>query len=148
MIRLNQNFVVMMSTLIWLIISCVLAGYLQAIKSGNLTEDCYIHAKFGNCLLTKYDKLDPPSRQMSIQVSILVVQIFEVSDSFGTVDFWSWLTFEWEDNSVFMSDNLVDNKWYQLNQAWQTSIWVPDIFIRELRSIQFLAFDKPYKGEC
>ena len=85
---------------------------------------------------------------MNIQVSILVVQIFEVSDSFGTIDFWSWMTFEWEDNSVIMSDNLDDNKWYQLNQAWQTSVWIPDIFIRELRSIQFLAFDKPYKGEC
>ena len=116
----------MTSTSIWLIINCVLAGHLQAIKSGNFTEDCYIYAKNGNCLHTKYDKLDTPSRQMNIQVSILVVQIFEVSDSFGTVDLWSWMTFEWEDNSVIMSDNLDDNKWYQLNQVWQTSVWIPD----------------------
>ena len=150
MITLSQNFfVVITSTSIWLQISSVLAGYLQAIsKSGNSTEDCYVSAKYGNCLYTKYDDLDTPSRHMNIQVSILVVQIFEVSDIFGTVDFWGWMTFEWEDNSLVISENLEDNKWYRLNQAWQTSIWMPDIFIGGLRNIKFPAFDKPYKGEC
>ena len=110
----------------------------ESFKKDDENFTCYNN---GICLPEGYDKLEVPSKHMTIEITIKIVQVTEVHDEEATVDILAWISFQWEDSRIMFQNGTQngDGSFLDglLNEKWSDRLWFPSIYYYRLKSYQY-----------
>ena len=110
-------------------------------------EFCLIYTN-GVCLPKGYNKLMPPENTTLVNVSFRVEHIEAIHDSRNEIDLMAILGLSWKEDRFNTSSNN-GNQHIPLNIHWLDWVWVPDLYIYQMRSIKTLELlNNPYTSVC
>lgn len=101
------------------------------------------------CLGQNYSKLDVPFNdegRVDIAVDLDVLQILEVDDIKFTVSFSMYFGVRWQEPRVLGPPPPEDNPYVPIDLGLIDYLWVPDIYIYHLKTIQVLNIFTQFAG--
>ena len=123
-------------------------------SSGNTSDECSFN---GVCLPVGYNNHEIPQRPTNVEVVIDILQVTEVNDELSTINILMYLMFWWKDNRLVLRNdtNRWESKsgyfygsgWRHLNAEWFHKLWFPDIFVYEIKRVDFQKYLVPYQGK-
>lgn len=101
------------------------------------------------CLPANYDSLQVPFNEkgmVEVSVDFDTLQILEVDDIKFTVSFSMYFGIRWNDERI-KGPPIEDETYYQpIDTGFIKNLWVPDIYLWYLKSIDVLDFLIPFAG--
>lgn len=102
------------------------------------------------CLPTSYSSLEVPFNPkgiVEISVDFDTLQILEVDDKKFTVSFSMYFGIRWNDHRI-VGPQIEDENYYDpIDTGFVKNLWVPDIYLWYLKSINVLDFLIPFSGK-
>ena len=102
------------------------------------------------CIPANYSSLTiPPSPKLfDVRVKIEIQELVDVNEHDFTVTMSVVLRFDWEEERLFWLDGMknLSEPWLPLNLEMMQSIWIPDIYIYNLKYIQKKHFTSDFAG--
>ena len=96
----------------------------------------------GVCLPKGYNELMQPEQSMNVHVYIRIEQIEAINDARSEIDLMATLSLLWKDYRLTYKPNNTDPKQQlkegqkiPLNTQWIDWMWVPDMYIYQMRSV-------------
>ena len=84
------------------------------------------------CILDNYDKFEMPDKHVHVDIGIEVVEILEVNDHDFSTAMYLYFDFSWTDPRLI--NNATSGKTLQIETSFMDNLWVPDIYIYNLKS--------------
>lgn len=104
------------------------------------------------CLSKNYSKLYEPfdsKGKVDVSVDLDVLQILEVDDIKFTVSFSMYFGVRWQEPRLLSpSSHEGDNAYVAIDLGMIDFLWVPDVYIYHLKTIQVLNIFTQFAGEC
>lgn len=101
------------------------------------------------CLPQVYDKLDVPFNDdgaVNVSVDLDVLQVLEVDDIKFTVSFSMYFGVRWQEYRIDGPDPPEDNPYVPIDIDFVKNLWVPDVYIYHLKTIEVLNIFIPFAG--
>jgi len=99
----------------------------------------------GVCLPENYNKLDMPVESIEIDVSLKLMDIYEINQDDFTMKISLFMELSWIDNRLILTEG--DNTSYiNLDVDFVKNIWIPDLFIYDLVSFKNRGSIRPQIG--
>jgi hypothetical protein len=101
------------------------------------------------CLPNDYNKLAVPfkeSGQMEISINFEILQILEIDDIQFTVSMLMYLGVTWEDHRISGPTPEDSNLMVPINIKFADDLWLPDIYIYDLKQTAVQKFYIPFAG--
>ena len=103
-------------------------------KSRNLYEPNTSHFEVSICIPENYNKLEKPFEKTTVTMSIVDMKVLDVNDSENTITMYFNMYFAWREPRLG-APPVVDD-YFPLNHSFLELLWLPDIFIYNLKSIK------------
>ena len=84
------------------------------------------------CIPDNYDKFEMPDKHVHVDIGIEVVEILEVNDHDFSTAMYLYFDFSWTDPRLI--NNATSGKTLQIETSFMDNLWVPDIYIYNLKS--------------
>ena len=107
-------------------------------KSRNLYEPNTSHFEVSICIPENYNKLEKPFNKTTVTMSIVDMKVLDVNDSENTITMYFNMYFAWKEPRLEAPPVVSD--YFPLNHSFLELLWLPDIFIYNLKSIEKHAF--------
>ena len=105
------------------------------LASGGTLGDQGVSCSSGVCLPSDYNKMDMPgSKPIHIDTQMLLMEIYEVSETDFTVHVNMFMTFVWQDNRINFT--LTKETSVDVDEDFLKIIWTPDFYIYHLKEIE------------
>lgn len=110
----------------------------------------YLKCVESYCLPTTYNNLEVPFNPkgiVEVSVDFDTLQILEVDDKKFTVSFSMYFGIRWNDHRI-VGPTIEDETYYApIDTGFVKNLWVPDIYLWYLKSINVLDFLIPFSGK-
>ena len=119
------------------------------ILSTKHSNDSSLKCAESYCLPIDYDKLEVPFNDVGavdVSVDLDVLQILEIDDIKFTVSFSMYFGVRWQEKRFFGPDPPVDNPYVPIDIGFVNNLWVPDVYIYHLKTIEVLNIFIPFAG--
>ena len=121
------------------------------ILSTKQSNNSHLKCAESYCLPIDYDKLEVPFNDVGavdISVDLDVLQILEIDDIKFTVSFSMYFGVRWQEKRFFGPDPPADNPYVPIDIGFVNNLWVPDVYIYHLKTIEVLNIFIPFAGLC
>ena len=103
--------------------------------SGGVFGDRGVSCSSGVCLPSDYNKMDMPGiKPIHIDTQMLLMEIYEVSETDFTVHVNMFMTFVWQDNRLNFTSTKETS--VDVDEEFVKIIWTPDFYIYHLKEIE------------
>ena len=128
--------------------------YFTTLATGSTFGECSYN---GVCLPVSYNKHEIPQRPTHVEVVIDILQVTEVNDELSTINILMYLMFWWKDKRLVLRNDtkhwesksgyFYGSGWRHLDAEWFHKLWFPDIFVYEIKGVDFQKYLVPYQGK-
>ena len=113
-------------------------------------QKCLIYTE-GFCLPKEYNKNEMPKSNgtLDVQVKMRLENIISVDDNKFTIYFLTFIELYWEDPRI----NYIHNKTtatledIPLNWEWASRLWIPDVYVWNMKSVKNPKLVEEFGGE-
>ena len=84
------------------------------------------------CTPDEYDMFEMPEDHIQVDIGIRVVEVLEIDDHDFSAAFYMYFSVTWNDSRLI--NKAVSGKTVKLETTFLGSLWVPDIYIYNLKS--------------
>ena len=102
------------------------------------------------CVPSDYNKHEGPfveSGHMEILVDFDVAQVVEIDDVKFSIKFIMYIGLTWVDPRIVHLSNGKEVSWAPVDIEFGNYIWLPDLYIYDMREIIFPKYYKPFAGQ-
>ena len=103
-------------------------------KSRNLYDPNAQDFEGSICIPENYNNLEKPANKTTVTVSIVDMKILNVNDYENTITMYFNMYFAWKEPRLEAPPVVSD--YFPLNHSFLELLWLPDIFIYNLKSIK------------
>ena len=105
------------------------------LASGGVLGNQGVSCSSGVCLPSNYNKMDMPGiKPIHIDTQMLLMEIYEVSETDFTVHVNMFMTFVWQDNRLNFTSTKETS--VDVDEEFVKIIWTPDFYIYHLKEIE------------
>ena len=103
----------------------------------------------GFCLPLDYQKLEPPKplESTNVKINVEILDILAVNDKEFSITLSMYFSVQWEESWLEVYNRTVmEGEWVPSSLEFLDDLWVPNIFIYDLRSFESVAVLKRLAG--
>lgn len=123
---------------------------LQRFSAANEIGEDYENCSDVYCLPNDYNKLAAPFKEsgtLDVQLELDISQILEFDDIGYTVSILLYVSMVWEDPRIIGPTPDDPTKMFPIDNGFASSIWLPDIYIYDVKEIILSKFNIPFAGK-
>ena len=102
----------------------------------------------GFCLPSTYQKLESPTPDGAVHVDINVeiLDILSVNDKEFSITMSMYFSVQWREGRIVTNNTIEPGSWYPISLEFLNEIWIPNVFIYNLKTFQNVAVLKKLAG--
>ena len=103
----------------------------------------------GFCLPLGYQKLESPNPNGTVDVDITVeiLDILSVNDKEFSITMSMYFTVMWQESRITTNNTIIPGAWYPVSLEFLQNVWIPNVFIYNLKSFNNISVLKKLAGE-
>ena len=103
----------------------------------------------GFCLPLDYQKLESPTPDSPVHVDINVeiLDILSVNDKEFSISMSMYFSVMWSEHRIWTNNSLEPDFWYPVSLEFLNDLWIPNVFIYNLKSFSSLQVLKRLAGK-
>ncbi|TRY78448.1 hypothetical protein TCAL_14393 [Tigriopus californicus] len=102
----------------------------------------------GFCLPLEYQKLETPFSDTfnTVKVTVEIMDVLQVNDKEFSVTLTMYFSVQWEEPRITTNNTVGEGEWTPIDLQFLNNLWVPNIFIYDLRSFSAMSVLKKLAG--
>ena len=102
----------------------------------------------GWCLPKDYQKLESPrpDSPVDVDINVEILDILSVNDEEFSITMSMYFSVMWQESRIWTNNSLQPEDWYPVSLEFLNDLWIPNVFIYNLKSFQNVAVLKKLAG--
>jgi len=102
----------------------------------------------GWCLPLDYQKLESPTpdEPVHVDINVEILDILNVNDKEFSITMSMYFSVQWQESRIQTNRTVEPDSWYPVSLEFLTDLWIPNVFIYNLKSFQSIAVLKRLAG--
>ena len=104
----------------------------------------------GWCLPKDYQKLESPrpDSPVHVDINVEILDILSVNDKEFSISMSMYFSVMWQESRIVTNNTIESGFWYPVSLEFLNDLWIPNVFIYNLKSFSSLQVLKRLAGEC
>ena len=104
----------------------------------------------GWCLPKDYQKLESPrpDSPVNVDINVEILDILSVNDKEFSISMSMYFSVMWQESRIVTNNTIESGFWYPVSLEFLNDLWIPNVFIYNLKSFSSLQVLKRLAGEC
>ena len=100
----------------------------------------------GWCLPLNYQKLESPipDGAVHVDINVEILDILSVNDKEFSITMSMYFSVMWQESRIWTNNSLQPEDWYPVSLEFLNDLWIPNVFIYNLKSFQNVAVLKKF----
>ena len=110
----------------------------------NSSDKCVL----GWCLPKDYQKLESPrpTSPVDVDINVEILDILSVNDKEFSITMSMYFSVMWQESRIWTNNSIEPGFWYPVSLEFLQDLWIPNVFIYNLKSFQNIAVLKRLAG--
>ena len=102
----------------------------------------------GWCLPLDYQKLESPipDGAVHVDIDVEILDILSINDKEFSITMSMYFSVQWREGRIVTNNTIEPGSWYPISLEFLNEIWIPNVFIYNLKSFQNVAVLKKLAG--
>ena len=103
----------------------------------------------GWCLPLNYQKLESPTPHdpTHVDINVEILDILSVNDKEFSISMSMYFTVMWQESRIWTNNTVEPGMWYPVSLEFLNDLWIPNVFIYNLKSFSSLQVLKRLAGD-
>jgi len=118
------------------------------LNSPEVTPPGMLKCVLGWCLPLDYQKLESPipDGAVHVDIDVEILDILSINDKEFSITMSMYFSVQWQESRIWTNNTVEPGFWYPVSLEFLNDLWIPNVFIYNLKSFQNIAVLKRLAG--